>query len=95
MEVKPSLLLENLFKIGAIKTGSFKLKSGLISPIYIDLRVIISYPNVLSQIAQLMWEKVHGEEKSQFSLICGVPYTALPIATCMALEHSIPLIMRR
>jgi len=85
-------LVDFLYQIGAIQFGEFKLKSGQTSSIYINLRKIISYPHFLRSVAKAMWEAVQG---AKYDLVCGVPYTALPIATCLSLDYDIPMVMRR
>lgn len=81
-----------LYKIGAVKFGDFTLKSGEQSKIYIDLRQIVSFPEVLRAVGEAIWQQVSGEP---FELVCGVPYTALPIATCISLQQNIPMVLRR
>lgn len=90
--IKHADLVVSLYKIGVFEFGEFQLKSGQISPIYINLRKIISYPHLLKQIAETFWQKMQG---LSYQFICGVPYTALPIATCIAVQHNTPMILRR
>lgn len=86
------ILALKLFEIEAIKFGTFTLKSGIVSPIYIDLRMTVSYPAILEAVSEAIYSKVRH---LYYDLLCGVPYTALPIATAISLKHNQPMILRR
>ncbi|KAL1517805.1 hypothetical protein ABEB36_001528 [Hypothenemus hampei] len=82
-----------LFKIDAVKFGEFKTKIGVMTPIYCDLRVIISYPAVMKSLTELLVPKLKALK--HVDALCGVPYTAVPIATALSLETGLPMLMRR
>ncbi|XP_006884275.1 PREDICTED: uridine 5'-monophosphate synthase [Elephantulus edwardii] len=87
-------LVAELYDVQAFKFGNFKLKSGLSSPVYIDLRGIVSRPRLLSQIAEILFQTAQNAEIS-FDTVCGVPYTALPMATVICSTNQIPMLIRR
>jgi uridine monophosphate synthetase len=85
-------LADGLLSAGCIKFGEFTLKSGLKSPIYIDLRQIISYPKLLADVSQAYLPIISN---LQFSRIAGLPYAAIPIATAISLAGNYPMIYPR
>ena len=89
---KKQELLRALTEINTIKFGEFTLRSGKTSPVYVDLRPIIAYPKLLREVACALWGKV---KNLQTTLLCGVPYTALPIATCISLDQDLPMVICR
>jgi uridine monophosphate synthetase len=85
-------LADGLLAAGCIKFGAFTLKSGLVSPIYIDLRQIITHPKLLKQVAAAYLPILHP---LSFDRLAGLPYAAIPIVTAISLAGNFPMLYPR
>ena len=87
-----SVLADGLLEAGCVKFGEFTLKSGLKSPLYIDLRRLVSFPKLLRQVASAY---IPVLERLKFDRLAGLPYAAIPIVTAISLQAGYPVIYPR
>jgi uridine monophosphate synthetase len=85
-------IADELLEYGCIQFGRFTLKSGLQSPIYIDLRRLAGNPGLLAQVADAYRSLLVG---LRFDHLAAIPYAAIPIATAISLASGWPLIYPR
>jgi uridine monophosphate synthetase len=74
-----------------VKFGQFTLKSGLQSPIYIDLRQLVGYPRVLADVAAAY---IPILKTLTFDRLAALPYASLPIAHAISLQSNKPMFYR-
>lgn len=92
------VLADELFRIGCLKFGSFKLKlherdpTAPLSPIYIDLRLIRSSPAALTAAIDC-YERM--TRQLEFDVIADVPTAATPITAVLCYRASKPMISPR
>ncbi len=85
-------LIIDLFDIGCLLFGDYVQASGAIFNYYIDLRQIISDPNLFHRVLHA-YASCMGE--LAFDRIAGIPYGSLPTATGLSLLLHKPLIYPR
>lgn len=85
-------LILQLYDVGCILFGNFVQASGAVFPYYIDLRKIISNPQLFQQVLRAYAEIL---KDLSFDRIAGIPYGSLPTATGLALQLNRPMIFPR
>jgi uridine monophosphate synthetase len=86
-----SLILD-LFDIGCLLFGDYVQASGAVFNYYVDLRQIISDPNLFHRVLHAYAGQL-GE--LVFDRIAGIPYGSLPTATGLSLQLHKPLLYPR
>ena len=85
-------LILQLYDIGCIQFGEFVQASGATFPYYIDLRTIISHPQVFEKVLSTYGDIL---QELSFDRIAGIPYGSLPTATGLGLRLNYPIIFPR
>ena len=85
-------LILQLYDLGCIMFGDFVQASGATFPYYVDLRKIISNPQVFSLILTAYADIL---KTLNFDRIAGIPYGSLPTATGLSMRLSYPMIFPR
>lgn len=91
-------LAVGLMKIGAIRFGNFRLKlhekepDAPLSPIYVDLRIVRSFPEIIDPVVQVYQQLSEG---IIFDAYADVPTAATPITAVLSYKTKIPMISPR
>ncbi len=86
-----SLILD-LHELGAAQFGEFTLKSGEKSPVYVDLRLLISRPSTLRRVAHTLQSLA---SLLHFDRLAAIPLGGLPIGVALSMVMERPLIYPR
>lgn len=83
---------QRLRELGALQFGRFTLKDGAISPVYCDLRLLISDAEALRMAGRIYAALLADLE---FDRIAAIPYAGLPLGAAAVLESGRPMVFPR
>jgi len=97
--VMAELMAKMLWEIGAVHFSAdkpYKLSSGMMSPVYIDCRKLISYPRIRSAIMDFAAATVMREAGfEKFDCVAGGETAGIPFAAFLAERLGLPMIYVR
>ena len=92
-------LAQALWDLGAIQFGDYTIgRTTQHSPVYVNLRLLISNPAALARIAGVMLDDIQTlqakrePQVAEFQRVCGIPFGGLHLATAFSLRSRVPLI---
>jgi orotate phosphoribosyltransferase/uridine monophosphate synthetase len=92
-------LAQALYEVDAVQFGDFTMgRTTINSPIYVNLRLLVSNPRALARAARVMQEEVETLQSMRhpqvqpFQRVCGIPFGGLHLATAFSLRTRIPMV---
>lgn len=92
-------LAQALWDVGAVKFGDFTIgRTTEHSPIYVNLRLLVSNPQALARAAGVMLEEIQTlqtmrhPQVGEYQRVCGIPFGGLHLATAYSLRSRVPMI---
>lgn len=85
-------LAKRLIEVNAVKFGEFILSSGKKSNVYVDIKLALTYPDILKLIVNAMVEKL---KNLKFDKIACIELGGVPVAVGLALELKKPFVILR
>lgn len=97
---KQRVFADGLLSSGAVKFGAFRLKlhetqpDAPLSPMYVDLRVLRSFPDALDAAVAVLQELIE-RDGLQFTRYADVPMAATPLVAVLSHLTRVPMITPR
>ena len=88
-------LCDILLRTGSLKFGTFKLASGILSPYYVDLRLIPSDPEAFRRVIGFYTNIISPTLAKRSQRIAGIPTAGIVYASVLAFNLSKPFLYVR
>jgi orotate phosphoribosyltransferase len=84
-----------LLKTGCLRFGTFRLSSGILSPYYVDLRLIPSDPQAFKRIIDFYSHVLSGNLLGRSTRFAGIPTAGIAYGAVLAFIHGKPFLYVR